>query len=542
MGHESYYYAGMSLTLVADRHPRARRPRSMAAAAAAIYVSFLVFLQLPRPHPAGRLELERLRRQQHLPDRHRRGRRHRRVHQPPPAPRAFDAAWEQERASEELRLVNERVKQSYLEISEKNREIEDAYRSKSQFLDNISHELRTPLTCILTPLEGLLAGNARGELRGVFEDMHSASRQLYDLINDLLDYSKYGNRDQPLQRDPVDLRASSKSTCAPGSPPPASACSPSSGSPPPSPRSPAAAPASSARSSATCSPTPSSSPPSAAASASPSAATSLAVALRVEDSGIGMSPEVLAKLFTPFFQGDATSTRAFEGTGIGLALVKTIVNRHDGDIAVEQQQGQGTTMTVTLPRSPLDPTELAGMAPAPPRRRPASSQPEHPRPASCSSPSPRRRSSSPTTCGAAVAARRRRGRRRAAAPPPTLRPAIPDRRPAARRAPPAARVQRSKHPRHRRPPGDRPPHRPPARPAARHHHRQQRRGGPAEDPRRAPRPRHLRRHDAQDERLPAGRAACAPTPSPSASPSSCSPPAPTATTASAACDAAPATI
>ena len=366
MGHQSYYYAGMSLTLVAIGVLVPVGPSSIAAASAAIYFSFLLFLQILDPTPLalwdwnvfvansiffivtaavvviGAFINRRLRR------------------------RAFDSAWEQERASEELRLVNERVKQSYLEISEKNREIEDAYRSKSQFLDNISHELRTPLTCILTPLEGLLAGNARGELRGVFEDMHSASRQLYDLINDLLDYSKYGSRDQPTQRDPVDVRAvvdehvrSFKPTARqrmltlewepPGEPLIARGSSRELGKVVRNLISNAVK-----------------FTPFGGRVAVRLTGEGPAVVLRVEDTGIGMSPEVQAKLFTPFFQGDATSTRAFEGTGIGLALVKTIVNRHDGGISVQSAVGQGTTMTVTLPRSPLDPTELAGMELGPP--------------------------------------------------------------------------------------------------------------------------------------------------------------------------------
>ena len=361
MGHESYYYAGMSLTLVAVGILVPVGPASIAGAAATIFVSFLVFLSFLDPTPLadwnwnvfvansiflivtaavvviGAFINRRLRR------------------------RAFDAAWEQERASEELRLVNERVKQSYLEISEKNREIEDAYRSKSQFLDNISHELRTPLTCILTPLEGLLAGNATGEVRGVFEDMHSASRQLYDLINDLLDYSKYGSRDQPTQRDPVDLRAVIDEHVRSFKPTARQRMLTLEWEPPAEPLI--------ARGSARELGKVVRNLLSNAVKFTPFGGRitvalggdELAVSLKVVDTGIGMSPEVQAKLFTPFFQGDATSTRAFEGTGIGLALVKTIVNRHDGGIAVSSVQGQGTTMTVTLPRSPLDPTELAGM-------------------------------------------------------------------------------------------------------------------------------------------------------------------------------------
>ena len=361
MGHESYYYAGMSLTLVAIGVLVPVGPLPIALTAAAIYLSFVLFLQLLDPVPLsawnwnvfvansiflivtaavvviGAYINRRLRR------------------------RAFDAAWEQDRASEELRLVNERVKQSYLEISEKNREIEDAYRSKSQFLDNISHELRTPLTCILTPLEGLLAGNARGELRSVFEDMHSASRQLYDLINDLLDYSKYGSRDQPMQRDPVDLRGVVDEHVRSFKPTARQRMLTLEWDPPAEPLI--------ARGSSRELGKVVRNLLSNAVKFTPFGGRvrvlltgdGPAAKLSVEDTGIGMSPEVLSKLFTPFFQGDATSTRAFEGTGIGLALVKTIVERHEGNITVHSVAGQGTTMTVNLPLSPLDPTELMGM-------------------------------------------------------------------------------------------------------------------------------------------------------------------------------------
>jgi len=361
MGHQSYYYAGMSLTLVAIGVLVPVGPLPIALTAAAIYLSFVLFLQILDPVPLsewnwnvfvvnsiflivtaavvviGAYINRRLRRL------------------------AFDAAWEQERASEELRLVNERVKQSYLEISEKNREIEDAYRSKSQFLDNISHELRTPLTCILTPLEGLLAGNAKGELRGVFEDMHSASRQLYDLINDLLDYSKYGSRDQPMQRDPVDLRGVVDEHVRSFKPTARQRLLTLEWDPPSEPLI--------ARGSSRELGKVIRNLVSNAVKFTPFGGRvrvtltgdGPTAKLSVEDTGIGMSPEVLSKLFTPFYQGDATSTRAFEGTGIGLALVKTIVERHEGDILVRSLVGQGTTMTVTLPLSPLDPTELMGM-------------------------------------------------------------------------------------------------------------------------------------------------------------------------------------
>jgi len=366
MGHQSYYYAGISLTLVAIGVLVPIGPLAVGVTAVALYVTYVVLLLLLDPIPLrdwvwsvfiantifltvtaatvviGAFFNHRLRRL------------------------AFDAAWEQERAGAELRLVNERVKQSYMEISEKNREIEDAYRSKSQFLDNMSHELRTPLTCILTPLEGLLAGNARGELRGVFEDMHSASRQLYDLINDLLDYSKYGTRDQPLQSDPVDLRALVDEHVRAWKPTARQRTLNLEWEPPGEPiitRGSSRELGKVVRNllSNAVKFTPFGGSVRVLLSESRDSAE-----LRVSDTGIGMTPEVQAKLFTPFFQGDATSTRAFEGTGIGLALVKSIVQRHGGDIRVDSQKGKGTTMIVALPRSPLDPTELIGMEPAPP--------------------------------------------------------------------------------------------------------------------------------------------------------------------------------
>jgi signal transduction histidine kinase len=70
------------------------------------------------------------------------------------------------------------------------------------------------------------------------------------------------------------------------------------------------------------------------------------VVLAVRDTGQGMPPEVLEKLFQPFF-----STRPLgEGTGMGLAVVHGIVAAHGGRIHVESQPGQGSTFTLRLPR------------------------------------------------------------------------------------------------------------------------------------------------------------------------------------------------
>ncbi|MEM6845594.1 MAG: ATP-binding protein [Bacteroidota bacterium] len=71
--------------------------------------------------------------------------------------------------------------------------------------------------------------------------------------------------------------------------------------------------------------------------------------LSVSDSGLGV-PEVLQdKIFDRFYQVDGSNTRAFEGTGIGLALVKELVDLHEGSITLDSAQQQGTTFIVTLP-------------------------------------------------------------------------------------------------------------------------------------------------------------------------------------------------
>jgi len=71
--------------------------------------------------------------------------------------------------------------------------------------------------------------------------------------------------------------------------------------------------------------------------------------LRVRDTGIGIKPEDLGKLFVEFQQLDSGSARRYEGTGLGLALTKKIVEFHGGTIGVESQPGQGSTFTVILP-------------------------------------------------------------------------------------------------------------------------------------------------------------------------------------------------
>ena len=70
--------------------------------------------------------------------------------------------------------------------------------------------------------------------------------------------------------------------------------------------------------------------------------------VRVTDSGCGMSPQVGAHIFEKFYQGD--SSHATEGNGLGLALVKRVVDIMEGELSVESAVGAGSSFTVRIRR------------------------------------------------------------------------------------------------------------------------------------------------------------------------------------------------
>ncbi|QKV18666.1 sensor histidine kinase [Oricola thermophila] len=74
-------------------------------------------------------------------------------------------------------------------------------------------------------------------------------------------------------------------------------------------------------------------------------------AIRVSDTGIGMTCDELEQIGTPFMQADNSYTRKCEGTGLGLAVVKGLVQLHDGTLDVESAPGTGTRVTVFIPET-----------------------------------------------------------------------------------------------------------------------------------------------------------------------------------------------
>jgi PAS domain S-box-containing protein len=261
-------------------------------------------------------------------------------------------------------------------LQQKNVELEDASRMKSEFLANMSHELRTPLNAIIGFSEVLkdgMLGELTEKQRGFIGDIFSSGTHLLSLINDILDLSKVEAGKMLLDLDSVELmpvfanslsiireKAASRHVrlamegtetlgtmhldarklkqilynllsnavkfTADGGVVTLRAA-----------RVPSTAVGH------TCGKWPGRSFP-IGDSEYPEF-----LEISVEDSGMGMSVDGLERLFKPFSQVDSGLARKFEGTGLGLAMVKLLAELHGGSVAVESAPGEGSRFTVWLP-------------------------------------------------------------------------------------------------------------------------------------------------------------------------------------------------
>jgi signal transduction histidine kinase len=243
-------------------------------------------------------------------------------------------------------------------LAESNQKLLELDQIKSRFFANISHELRTPLTLLLAPLETLLHRFNRAldeETRNLLATMHSNGMRLLKLINDLLDLVRLESGRMEVKREPLEVAEFVKGL------------------------------ASAARQVAddkrlrleTF--------------VDPAVGAVLAdrdklekvllnllfnalkftpaggrVELRAEkrgeemlllvaDTGMGIAEKNLPFVFDRFWQADGSSKRKYQGVGIGLALVKELVEIQGGKVAVQSQEGRGTTFTVTLPYQKAEP-------------------------------------------------------------------------------------------------------------------------------------------------------------------------------------------
>jgi two-component system, NtrC family, sensor kinase len=242
----------------------------------------------------------------------------------------------------------------FKEIEEKSRALAEASQHKSQFLANMSHELRTPLNAIIGVSEMLRedAEAAKQDLEPL-DRVLGAGRHLLALINDILDLSKIeaGRMELHLETFPLvplieEVAKTVEPLAAKNANQLAVSCDGAIGT----------LHADQMRlRQALLNLMSNANKFTERGTISIDARQGQEngrdyVTIAVADTGIGMTPEQMGKLFQEFSQADASTTRKYGGTGLGLAISKRFCQMMGGDITVESEVGRGSTFTIRLPR------------------------------------------------------------------------------------------------------------------------------------------------------------------------------------------------
>jgi signal transduction histidine kinase len=229
-----------------------------------------------------------------------------------------------------------------------------ASRSKSEFLANMSHELRTPLNAIIGFSE-LICGEVKGPVgvpcyKDYATDIRDSGAHLLNIINDLLDLSKIEAGKTDLHEDSVDIARTFKSCMTLVSERARSGgITLSVGHLPDGTRLRADARMIKQILVNLLSNAIKFTPQGGRVTLDARREQDGHMALSVTDTGIGIAADDIARALAPFSQIDNALNRQFEGTGLGLALTKSLVELHGGTLTIESGPGTGTTVTVHLP-------------------------------------------------------------------------------------------------------------------------------------------------------------------------------------------------
>jgi signal transduction histidine kinase/HAMP domain-containing protein len=268
-------------------------------------------------------------------------------------------ACERGAAHHNTRRLAVEVRQTAKRLEQLNADLDAVMKSKDLFLSNISHELRTPLNSIIGFTDLLLTQELGPVLseqqRDFLETVARNGRHLLELINELLDLQRIAAGRMELKPQAVDLEALLSEAAGTVqaqaqkhqhalvvTPPPqglrvqadkgrvrqvllnllsnAIKFTPDGG-----------------RITVVAGPV--------------NGGDASEVRIAITDTGIGIAPEDQPKLFQEFSQLDASPSRKYEGTGLGLALSRRLIELHGGAIGVESEMGKGSTFWFTLPQA-----------------------------------------------------------------------------------------------------------------------------------------------------------------------------------------------
>jgi signal transduction histidine kinase/CheY-like chemotaxis protein len=236
-------------------------------------------------------------------------------------------------------------------------EAEEANRAKSQFLANMSHELRTPLNAIIGYSEMLqeeAEDSGQDDFIPDLQKINTAGKQLLALINDVLDLSKIEAGKMDLFLETFDAGALVtavadiiKPVVAKNNNQLVVEIAEDIGT--------MHADLTKVRQSIVNLLSNASKFTENGTITIKAAGKNDQVLFSVSDTGIGMTPEQLGKLFQAFSQAETSTQKKYGGTGLGLAITRRFCQMMGGDVTVESQVGQGTTFTIRVPRQVVDP-------------------------------------------------------------------------------------------------------------------------------------------------------------------------------------------